>query len=97
MLTSKEAKNNANNHSLQACQSGIWRSMGHVRSVIRNAAAHETAYASCQNGETLLGGGGHCDFNSKERVKGSYPAGNNGWQLSCPSTTAYAYAICALP
>ncbi|OKV56425.1 prepilin, shufflon protein A, partial [Klebsiella pneumoniae] len=22
MLTSKEAKNNANNHSLQACQSG---------------------------------------------------------------------------
>ncbi|EBB2888464.1 shufflon protein D', partial [Salmonella enterica subsp. enterica serovar Typhimurium] len=25
MLTSKEAKNNANNHSLQACQSGTWR------------------------------------------------------------------------
>nr|MCJ4300841.1 hypothetical protein [Klebsiella pneumoniae] len=24
MLTSKEAKNNANNHSLQACQSGTW-------------------------------------------------------------------------
>ncbi|KYE48669.1 hypothetical protein AF356_15155, partial [Salmonella enterica subsp. enterica serovar Typhimurium] len=24
MLTSKEAKNNANNHSLQACQSGRW-------------------------------------------------------------------------
>ncbi|WP_252247620.1 hypothetical protein, partial [Escherichia coli] len=26
MLTSKEAKNNANNHSLQACQSGTWKS-----------------------------------------------------------------------
>ncbi len=26
MLTSKEAKNNANNHSLQACQSGTGRS-----------------------------------------------------------------------
>ncbi|WP_284654826.1 hypothetical protein [Escherichia coli] len=28
MLTSKEAKNNANNHSLQACQSGTWRKVG---------------------------------------------------------------------
>ncbi|MGE2247292.1 prepilin, shufflon protein A [Escherichia coli] len=28
MLTSKEAKNNANNHSLQACQSGTWKTSG---------------------------------------------------------------------
>ncbi|WP_407728016.1 hypothetical protein, partial [Salmonella enterica] len=28
MLTSKEAKNNANNHSLQACQSGTWGTIG---------------------------------------------------------------------
>ncbi|MET6929772.1 hypothetical protein ABNU49_24635 [Citrobacter koseri] len=39
MLTSKEAKNNANNHSLQACQSGTWRKVGSGELQIATAQA----------------------------------------------------------
>ncbi|WP_225933823.1 hypothetical protein [Escherichia coli] len=40
MLTSKEAKNNANNHSLQACQSGTWRKSNSGSTVITGRIAN---------------------------------------------------------
>ncbi|MFS4334479.1 shufflon protein D', partial [Escherichia coli] len=40
MLTSKEAKNNANNHSLQVCQSGTWRKSNSGSTVITGRIAN---------------------------------------------------------
>ncbi|TLX38751.1 hypothetical protein FFA33_10125, partial [Salmonella enterica subsp. enterica serovar Newport] len=64
MLTSKEAKNNANNHSLQACQSGTWRKVGSGELQIATAQAtgwrFPGATATCPTGKRVTGGGGIC-------------------------------------
>ncbi|WP_232622396.1 hypothetical protein [Salmonella enterica] len=61
MLTSKEAKNNANNHSLQACQSGTWRKVGSGELQIATAQAtgwrFSGATATCPTGKRVTGGG----------------------------------------
>ncbi|MGY5482674.1 shufflon protein D', partial [Klebsiella pneumoniae] len=54
MLTSKEAKNNANNHSLQACQSGTWIKVGSGELQIATAQATSWRFpgatATCPTG-----------------------------------------------
>ncbi|WP_227642478.1 prepilin, shufflon protein A [Klebsiella pneumoniae] len=52
MLTSKEAKNNANNHSLQACQSGVWRNIGSSGGTYSYLGYHRGTY----NGRNTGGG-----------------------------------------
>ncbi|MGT6374203.1 prepilin, shufflon protein A, partial [Escherichia coli] len=50
MLTSKEAKNNANKHSLQACQSGTWKTSGSLNGSYTNLGSHRGSFSGRNSG-----------------------------------------------
>ncbi|MDZ8991634.1 hypothetical protein SNA79_01355, partial [Escherichia coli] len=54
MLTSKEAKNNANNHSLQACQSGTWKTSGSLNGSYTNLGSHRGSFSGRNSGGSTL-------------------------------------------
>ncbi|MDK6547281.1 hypothetical protein QU912_25680, partial [Escherichia coli] len=104
MLTSKEAKNNANNHSLQACQSGTWRKVGSGELQIATAQAtgwrFPGATATCPTGKRVTGGGGICTSRTGYIwLTRSFPSANNSWSAACDTTedqngSITVYAIC---
>ncbi|AWT21931.1 shufflon protein B [Klebsiella pneumoniae] len=104
MLTSKEAKNNANNHSLQACQSGTWIKVGSGELQIATAQATSWRFpgatATCPTGKRVTGGGGICTSRTGYIwLTRSFPSANNSWSAACDTTedqngSITVYAIC---
>ncbi|MGL9558650.1 hypothetical protein Q7I67_20330, partial [Escherichia coli] len=50
----KRGKNNANNHSLQACQSGTWKTSGSLNGSYTNLGSHRGSFSGRNSGGSTL-------------------------------------------